>query len=687
MKSYIKLFIATVKMEFNLLVHSWWIWGILVFFILYLFTGYYAFFINERMYGQLLQSSAYIVMGSILLGIFAGMNISGQERKVAFEEVVETYVSYKLLPIGKVFAWLLVVCFFVILSIIAMLVAYVSVGSQLILFWQSTAIYIVIYWGLPFLAAGLIGYALDKTVRGALRYVMAFVIWQLTSPYNTYLPEKMHYLLNQGQESPNSTYDVFVGLNICMEILIRHLFFLLLAIFLVLLAVRIHYRLNKKQILTLSVSMLIIFSLGIMLIPCSNYKTDYDIQTASDVSKEALSFYNKYKDISYEQIEPGFKVESYNINLSHHQDKISYEAKIEISIPKDKALERIYFSLYHGLKVMDLTGPEDETEWKQEGDTIYINWNPNIHKGAININVSGSTGYKNRIGSNNFSLSSIFAWYPIPGKKILADDTLLWNVQFRNLSLSYPVEFNVKVNSNKKVYSNLSKTGDNQFQGKDYGVTLVCGNLLKTVKDGVTIIAPPDMDIPAEEAYQFINKKLKEISANTNKNKKINVNTIFVVPLDDHSYGDTIPMEYVTNQLFISARELAIYGSNYFDKEDFIVSTFYWFNQYRHEDNTVPIVLTCLYNKLYNCEWGNTFERIVEQWTSKYETFYEGVKTPRPTASDKQLYEIAQNVIELYNEGYESELKEMLREYFELADKSELNVYVIEQYINEIKSK
>lgn len=678
MKKEIKLFEKTLKMELKLYIHSWWIWGMLFILCLYLSSGYYAFFMRENDYGQLLQSSAFIVMGSILMGLFAGISFSQREKKVAFEEVIETYPSRIYLILGKLCAWFIISFLFAIISSLFIIIAYLSVGSQLKFFWKDTVAYIMLYWGLSFLSAGLIGYSLDKFVHSAWKYVIAVIVWQITSPYNTYLPKKIAFLFNQGQEVPNGSYDPFIGLNIDIGIVFRHLFFLLVAVAFVLLAIYVHYRFQKRYKIRLFTSIIIIILLGATIIPFANHKTVWDWDSVDNASIESLNFYSNYirNESTGNEISSDFKVEAYEINLKHHNESISYKAKIDISIT-NKKLHKLHFSLYHGLKVIEVSSGSENLEWEQKGDNLAVNWNQKKYKGTIDVKVSGNTGYKNLITKRSFFLSSTFAWYPVPATLTLADKTPLWYVQYRNASSLYPIKFNVKIDSDKKIYSNLIKVGDNHFEGEEYGVTLVYGRLLKNQMDNITIIAPPDMAEDANVVYHMIQDASKKINKNIQVNKKINPQYIFVVPIYDYLSLDAFPMEYAQNQLFISAHDLKVLNKNHFVREDFVLPVFYWFNQYRQVNNRVPIVLTCLYNKLFGKQWTYTFENLLER--SKH---YKPI-----TPSDNKLLEIAKVIIDLYEQGYENELKIQLITFFELADKDQLNLDTIERHINMIKIK
>ena len=165
--------------------------------------------------------------------------------------------------------------------------------------------------------------------------------------------------------------------------------------------------------------------------------------------------------------EPNFEVKSYNMDLN-----IWRELKADISMTlSNKSLDYYNFTLYHGYKVSKITDIDgNDLKYSRDGDYITVNGNGNLQ--TIKIKYSG---YSPILYSNSqaCSLLGFFPYYPVPGFYEIRNEYFT----YKPLEIKSKAEFNIKVDSARQIYSNLSEIDNrkNCFSGVTTSPTLISG--------------------------------------------------------------------------------------------------------------------------------------------------------------------------------------------------------------------
>lgn len=208
-----------------------------------------------------------------------------------------------------------------------------------------------------------------------------------------------------------------------------------------------------------------------------------------------------------------FYITEYNMDL-----KIDTQLEAEVTVVIDTPELAVYnFTLYHGYKVSGISDQDgNKLAFKQEGDYIEVfSDSNNILTLTFKYKGYNPTYYSH---SQGISLPGHFVYYPRSGYQTIYD---VKNQGFYNVLLEKPVNFTIKIDYNKEVYCNLTKTGDNTFSGITDGCTILAGFLTSETIENVEVVYPY-LDTEQfghgfleDDVYQFL--KQKEDYNNINK--------------------------------------------------------------------------------------------------------------------------------------------------------------------------
>ena len=127
----------------------------------------------------------------------------------------------------------------------------------------------------------------------------------------------------------------------------------------------------------------------------------------------------------------------------------------------------------------------NQINFEQNGDYITLyNYNDSCKSFTFYYSGHSTIYYTNYQG---VFLPGYFPYYPQSGWKKVYDRDYQG---FSQSKLEKPAFFNVNVNCNKEIYSNLQKQGKNKFSGYTDGLTLLAGHYSAYTKDGIEIVFP-----------------------------------------------------------------------------------------------------------------------------------------------------------------------------------------------------
>lgn len=235
-------------------------------------------------------------------------------------------------------------------------------------------------------------------------------------------------------------------------------------------------RVDIKGFLLCAVSfaLCVLFAVGLM-VPQSRitYITDHP----------SSSFLSDVFSVGDQEIKKAsFKIIKYHMELS-----IKRELFASVTVTIDNAGEpEIDFTLWNAYKVSSVTdGKGDCLEYKQNGNYITVS-----NTAGNNEIIFQYKGHANRFFSNAQAtyLAGYFPYYPIPGKCSLTNPADSYS--FNNNSLDYSAEFDISVETNQTVFSNINRTSENSFKGAARSATLMTGFIDEVTIKGVKLIYP-----------------------------------------------------------------------------------------------------------------------------------------------------------------------------------------------------
>lgn len=261
---------------------------------------------------------------------------------------------------------------------------------------------------------------------------------------------------------------------------------------------------DKKSIMFKSCFITLIIFIGVIGISINNAgeRLCLDYRTISFAKYDQIYYQieKDYKEIKEKKAD--FDINKYNMNLKINKELY---AEVEIYFTSEKKIDTYDFTLYRAYEIASIVDKDDnELEYIRDGDYFSIINNKDENIEYIKIKYSGfaPSYYSNK---EAIYLPAYFPYYPIEGCIRIFNSLNIYESE-RNLEKK---QFNVNVESNIELYSNLDKN-ENGFSGISEGLTLI-GGLVEEVKfDGIDIIKSPINDDLNNINYDYLNELQEE---------------------------------------------------------------------------------------------------------------------------------------------------------------------------------
>lgn len=249
-------------------------------------------------------------------------------------------------------------------------------------------------------------------------------------------------------------------------------------------------KLQRKKILAAVMTVICLCSLTVYALPASKVIMD---NSPDGSAMHDMFYYENKKDMKEETVD--FKITKYNLDFDIGR-QLEATTKLELS---NSELDSYKFTLYHAYQIDSVKNQKgEELEFTQKSDYFEVT-RGEVPTEELIIEYGGAAKayYSNYQG---IYLSGDFQYYPVAGYKKLADP--LSGMLIRQF-LDEETDFDVTVNTNKKVYSNLNEIEKGHFTGKANGLTLMAGLLSETRRGKNKIIWPTYeyYDEPGNDEY------------------------------------------------------------------------------------------------------------------------------------------------------------------------------------------
>ncbi|MBE3594000.1 MAG: hypothetical protein IMX04_02995 [Candidatus Carbobacillus altaicus] len=663
------VFAALFRMEWRLFRRDLFLWLAQIFLLLY-YTGagwyYYRYPDGTFDAGGMFKLMSYwLSMGVVMIGLLAGVLSARREHVAHFDEIMSSLPGDALRPFAKLLAWATVVLIFFLSASVATLGLQWLENSPLLRYWSDTVSYLAVFWVLPQLSAGILGYVLGMLVTSNWIYPLILLVWLTLTPYNGWLewfrlPHALTLWLNQG-EIVYPVYISYEGLAVNAVDFWRHIFLLLLSLSLLavsLLIRRLRDRTWKERIGLITYAMLFFVGMLALVVKVNPYPEGENVALLGGVDMRYYETMQQRSPLgsSYARL-PSFSVQQVVLDVEHQGYRMTYTAELGIQTRGD--VDWLEFTLYHGYTVQEAKIGEQSLPWEQEGDLLRIKWPGEKKEGSIVLRVEGSPGSGGVLKPQAIYLPSGFPWYPVPGKWRVAESIYTqpaFGYQipslFLNLELEEPTYFNISVSSPLKIYSNLSETGANAFRGTASGPTLLAGKLVEARVNGFRIVAPPDQINRVPAVLAPLQESIKRAGGRLGTSTYPIPSNIFVTPLYSAQGGLNFPFRVYHDELHLDEGIFRIYygrEGDYLAQSRDILPAFYWYNRYRESDGYAPFFLAAVYEQIYD---KTSLSSYVDQ--------------PMPTTYQKAVQEI----LLLEREGKRDEAKEKLSAWYKSLTKA-----------------
>ncbi|MBM7602713.1 hypothetical protein JOC75_000683 [Metabacillus crassostreae] len=470
----------------------------LVFILLhsYIFYIFYLYRYDTFSPPSALNTSSQLVIAGMLTYLLFGIWMIRIEESSSMEELSTIiHKGYFTMFIGKC----LVGVTFILLGQISIFVAYLLFFyGQPILeysYLRSVFIYIGLFWSGSFFISYLIGMLLASLIRGKFIYPLSLVVYCMLIPINYVFLESLNRFFhvpldkwfNLGEPNPHSNYHALYGFSLepahfWKKLLLITLIFL---IFLMLFIKKKIVFVNKKLILTAAICVIIVIA--------STFGLMKEKQLLVDDTIRIIDYYRKYDtDIRIEM--QNIKLENVNI-LLEPKEQLHLEVDIEVLNTGDNNLSKLFFTLFHELKVNHIEIDGKIVEFLQDGDRVEIRLNKELgigQKVKVTFDYEGLQTDLYFGNQQSIYLPNHLAWIPsinyAPAFDIVTKQNGLHRISHKYMQ---ETNYQLTVNYNKKIYTNLDKKEKNKWSGNSSsGITVISGMLNEKKYQDVTIIYP-----------------------------------------------------------------------------------------------------------------------------------------------------------------------------------------------------
>lgn len=441
--------------------------------------------------GGALTSTAFIIQGGIFASMILGLSLIQKEEYCWSDEM------FYALPKG--FSSKIIAKCLVLISIIIMFICVSQIGVFVLfryndvpyILYGKSVLYLLLYWGIPFVIAGIIGMLAGLYIRSKLIYPLLILIWLLIGPLNiaVFKPlmgilridlNSMANFLNLGQTDPHLPYDPVYGLPLEIHRWLQKGLWLINIIVLFLISVLKKSNLKPPRLIIIVLIILLILNLPLL----TSFTKEGQVITTRYEENSVRNYDRNYYSVNNHPVpqdDNSFIIESYEIDIESFRD---LKAKVVMKIKLLKETEKVVFTLYHDLRVKSVTDEGNtELSYKQDGDQVLVSFpktlNADAQREVIFIYEGTSSPYF-YANEQAVMLPAYFPWVPIAGsyQAMQAENSYL----IRNpLNPQTPTKYALRYSGPQPLFTNLPKKEENIWSGEaPCGITLAAGMLTET---------------------------------------------------------------------------------------------------------------------------------------------------------------------------------------------------------------
>lgn len=561
--------ISSWKIELRLITRSRWTWIMLALGLAMVGIQFFSRMGTDDP-GLALHSTAFIVAGGIFVSLVAGLALIRREQADAAEEV------FGVLPAGpsskaggKVLALLTMVAAFLALSLCAVfaLFAWREVPG---VFYGRAAAYLLLYWAVPFVIAGLIGMAVGIWVKSRLVYLLFAAIWVLIGPLNLSLMEQVMVtfavdltaplaVLNLGQTDPNAPYDPVYGLPMESRRWVQKGVWLLVAVCLLLLAL-------KRRVAVLLVPVVLAIPLLVLYNQESQVvNTRYE---ADSVQRNDWLYYRDHGQPAF-AADDSYRIAAYDIDLRTHR---LLQADVTMDVVPERAVREIVFTLYHQLRVRDVTVQGKEAKFEQREDQVRVTFAETVAEGQVqNVRVSYAGISSPAFFANEQAvlLPAYFPWYPQEGSRqamTLRGADLIHNGPdgLYGRVLKREVSYSLRYDGPQPMYTNLTGSGK-----APNGLTVTAGPLTERMVGGTRVVMPDSFYRGAAQVPGFLRDQVayrSEIERDLGLPEREAATQVFLLSVPRETVSDPDLEWHLGDHSIVSVTQMFNHGGLFADR-------------------------------------------------------------------------------------------------------------------------
>lgn len=449
-------------------------------------TGF-AFFICNKVNTVFLISNVYGQFGYFLVAAFLITAFLYFIRYLSIHETILSINKNKNEYLKYAFILFIILLFLYNIEIFILLFINIFRNDGSTYFLQYLPVTFLMNIFLPQFCSLCIVLLLSMLAKHYVSYILLLVFLVITSPYGesfvftkepTIPLDTIYYYLRLPfsffMQNTSVSVDYLYGFQNEQFKLFIFLFWILLTITIILIKRQKKYR----KILISILSCITIVSLCMSYLPQSMLRPNR--QWNKDNYDYTYYVTHKNDEIKHEDVQ--YMITKYKMNYTITNQLY---AKGTIHLESQNKQKDFVLTLYQKYKIEKLESKNEIRSYKQEGDYIYITFKDNIKSADISI---AYKGYHDRLYSNHQAvlLPGYFAWYPMAGKKILYSDFNAQRIALYGYNATNKIEpayFDIQVNSQCDIITNLSKESNHHYTGISDGLTMIGGTTKKTKND------------------------------------------------------------------------------------------------------------------------------------------------------------------------------------------------------------
>ncbi len=472
--------------------------------------------------GTAFRGSGWLTQILIVCGMTIGVLHASMERREWCEEVIESLphgISCKAVAKIVLLLGTGMVLFFS--SVITVVMVFFLQRAPRI-YWMASFSYVFLYWILPFLISGVIGWILGINVRTKIVYPVTLLVSLVLGPLipmgvGVFLLSRngslydLYVIFDVGQLDPNAPFYESYGYELNGILWLARLGQLvavcIMVLFILLKKEKIGNGVKRASLLILAIFLYtvgIYGSLKILRIQKEKYRTS-----------ELYNYYGMYRNLSIDELGEGYRgvggrihvpyeIQGYDITVL---DGLSMNIKVKIEVMIVEKCSNIALTLWHDFSVNSCVVNGTKSGFRQDGDTMII---PSTgeegtmlelvveYKGIPPVNL-----YKD---TNKWVLPGLMPWVPVEyvGKAMI--DEMNQGELFRYPKDKKAVPVSVCYEGGHDVFCSLYGSGHNKWVGVTSGVTMACGWFEEAYRDGYDIVYPSVCPSDPEHVVQLLNR-------------------------------------------------------------------------------------------------------------------------------------------------------------------------------------